>query len=350
MTDKKASDRVQTLLKEGISRGVYPGVSLLVAQGDQILTECVAGVADLDSHRPVSRETLWDIASLTKPLFAAAFLAWAQGEDFDLQSPIVFDRFSPFELLHHSSGLPAWVDLTEPSADFKTARCGVREAILASPLGSPGTTLYSDLGFILLGLWTEIATGIALDPLLNRYLLSPLAMAATQFSPLARGVSREQIAATRRDSRRGLLCGEVDDQNAAYLGGVAAHAGLFSTARDLHRFLIALYRGSSAKGGPLSGPLFETLYRTPPPFGRFRLGFDTPETVASQAGKAFPPETSIGHLGFTGCSFWIDLASGFSIIFLSNRVHPDPANEAIKTFRPHLHNELKRIFASARID
>lgn len=349
----KAGFKIKELLEEGVINSVYPGASLLISKEEDVLFCGEVGSAELEpTRRPVTSETLWDIASLTKPIATASLvLLLSQEEGIDLRQEKVGERFSLFDLLHHISGLPAWVDcqlpltlaLSHEGRGEKTSSI-IRNEILNTPLGPQGKTIYSDLGYILLGLWLEEKTGKTLSRLFDERIAGPLKLVHTLYCPLERGISKDSIAATHRSERRGgILVGEVDDDNAALLGGIAGHAGLFSTVGDIHLFLSEIQHALKGNGRIFKRETLLPLLDSRPPDGRFHLGFDTPSPVASQAGTHFS-RASIGHLGFSGCSFWLDLKSGWEIVFFTNRVHPDPSNEKIKRFRPTLHDRVAEIF------
>lgn len=306
---------VTKLLEQGITEGVYPAAALLVAKKGRILYQGNVGESYL----------LWDIASLTKPVATAtACLLLAKEGRIDLKSERVYDQFLLWDLLHHVSGLPAWRPFSRRAPGQESVKRWLKQEILSTPLEKPGITCYSDLGFMLLGIYLEEKLGFDLDVFFTERIAKPLGL-TTRYRPLANGIPITHIAPTRQSKRRGVIQGEVDDDNAFLLGGVAGHSGLFSSTDDLHRFFSQLH--------------FEEVK---PPYGRFYLGWDTPSAIASQAGTRFSKKT-IGHLGFTGTSMWLDLESGWEVIFLTNRVHPDPKNEKIKRFRPYLHDEIAKL-------
>ena len=303
------------------------------------------------------------------------------------------------QLLNHTSGLPAWKPYFEYSADApatperrsretlpptrsgggndrgagRTDR-GVRshdggaggydgegcrredadggrilKGVLEEPLvAAPGEkAAYSDLGFILLGEAIERLTGKSLERFCRDEIFVPLGLSSTFFADLSLpscGPPRASIhtlAATEDCSWRGrILCGEVHDENAFVMGGVAGHAGLFSSAPDLHRFLCHLAR-SSAGGAPdfLPGVVvreFLEARRTLPGLTHV-LGWDTPSPQDSSSGKRFSART-VGHLGFTGASIWWDMERDLHVVLLTNRVHPSRDNHAIREFRPRVHD------------
>jgi CubicO group peptidase (beta-lactamase class C family) len=251
-------------------------------------------------------------------------------------------------LLTHSSGLPAYEKL------FLKAHS--RDELLKSALQTPLTTdpatrtEYSDIGFMILGLGLERLSQESLDVFCQREIFGPLAMTNTTFNPSKTirtkipptADEHQEVAAApgpkpRSTFRNRIIQGEVQDENAWVLGGVAGHAGLFSTAEDLAKFAHSMLQG----GAPILRPETVTLFtlRQSIPEGTSRaLGWDTPSNP-SQAGKYFGPN-SYGHLGYTGTSLWIDPDRQLSITLLTNRTWPDCSNQAIKQVRPQFHDAI----------
>ena len=270
-------------------------------------------------------------------------------------------------LLAHSSGLPAYEKLFLKAHSREDL---LRAAFTTSLSTDPGTRAeYSDIGFILLGTALERIAGESLDIFCQREIFGPLAMTHTTFNPPA--ATRAQIPPTaderliqteecgadtpvrqmpellrtptinplpsRSTFRKRIIQGKVQDENASILGGVAGHAGLFSTAEDLARFAHSMLHG----GRPILRPETVALFthRESAPAGTSRaLGWDTPSSP-SQSGKYFGPR-SFGHLGYTGTSLWIDPDRELSITLLTNRTWPDCANQAIKQVRPEFHDAV----------
>jgi CubicO group peptidase (beta-lactamase class C family) len=258
------------------------------------------------------------------------------------------------QLLCHSSGLPAHRPFWRHAAEAPSERRAVSLLAAREPLDyAPGTrSVYSDLGFILLGWLLERVTGERLDVAARRQIVAPLGLQATTFMSLsdpgerARVLGDRSIAATQLcPERHRVLIGEVDDLNAMAMGGVAGHAGLFSTAEDLSRIAAALcraWRGDDAGGGALvERDVIRTFWSPSGIAGStWRLGWDGPAAASSQAGTRFS-RAGVGHLGFTGCSLWIDPARDTWIVTLSNRVHPAvPKDDRFKHFRPALHDAI----------
>jgi CubicO group peptidase (beta-lactamase class C family) len=243
-------------------------------------------------------------------------------------------------LLAHNSGLPGYVEF------FRTATTAevVLKACLELPLeAEPGARAeYSDPGFILLGKAIEALTGEALDTWLQREIFQPLGLAATGFCPPAD--ERGSIPPTEEDHklRHRRIQGEVQDENAWLLGGVAGHAGLFASVGDLLSFSREILAAADKKGRArlFDAATIEFFARRQGPEGSSRaLGWDTPSGNSS-SGRHFSPH-SIGHLGFSGCSLWIDLEAGIGVALLTNRSWPDRRSQLIRAVRPAFHDAIR---------
>ncbi len=251
------------------------------------------------------------------------------------------------DLLQHRSGLPAhrpyFIDLIAIDG-FKKRKEKIIEYILEEPLEqrSGQTSVYSDLGFILLGYVIERIASESLEVFWSKNIATPLLLQnSLVFQPRLKNISAKNIAATEECQwTRKMLCGEVHDDNCRSLGGISGHAGLFGTIEGvmaLCGLLLRIWRGEKIL--PTCSP--QLLKKT---FARkenvdWCYGFDTPSGEKSSSGHFFSPYT-VGHLGFTGTSFWIDLSRGVVIVLLTNRVHPTRRNEKIKEFRPIFHDTL----------
>ena len=366
------------LLDAGVREGAYAAAVLLVGREDEVLFERSAGYARAAS--------LFDIASLTKPIAAALFFVLAQegnlspdgiaAEILPFTSPDPRAREIRFaHLLSHTSGLPAWLPLYEKVAAAEAAEgrplSGTAEGhdrilaeVLSLPLSrDPGTGWeYSDLGYMLLGRAIEVAGFRSLDRLLVDKISGPLGMRETRYLPLA-AISEcetgQLIPTGWSEVRKREKAGEVDDENAAAMGGVAGHAGLFSTAGDLFLFAREIVRARKGEGRVLSRPSavrMTTRVARPPGCPR-TLGFDTPtpphsspkgdspgKTPCSQAGELAPAD-AVGHLGYTGCSIWIDPVREISVILLTNRVVFGSDNRRLSELRPRIHDAVWREIA-----
>jgi CubicO group peptidase (beta-lactamase class C family) len=300
---------------------------------------------------PVTTTTLFDLGSITKVVATTtmAMLLYERGL-LDLDAPVsaIVPEFlsdaakDPRRrevtlrmLLAHSSGLPAH----EKFFLKAHSRAELQQAAVTTPLAAnpAARAEYSDIGFITLGIALERLADESLDRFCQREVFAPLAMTSTTFNPPTE--MRAQIPPTVDDQtfRHRIIQGEVYDENASMLGGVAPHAGLFSTAQDLAKFAQAMLNGGSPILRPETVALFTHRESEPPGTSR-ALGWDTPSSP-SQSGKYFSPQ-SFGHLGYTGTSLWIDPTRRLSITLLTNRTWPDSANQAIKQVRPRFHDAV----------
>ena len=349
----------RSILEAAVARRAFPGaVSAVGYKGETsfVSTGCLTYE---DGSAPVTPDTIYDLASLTKVVATttAAMILSERGV-LALDRPIAlylpdfvdgYDTADPLQaargeitvrhLLAHTSGLPAYEQFFLRAREKSHA---LAEA-LALPLeASPGEkTIYSDVGFILLGAILERVSQQNLDKFCDLEIFSPLGMSDTRFNPPE--TFWDRIAPTENDSkfRKRLIRGEVHDENAWVMGGVAGHAGLFGTATDLARFCSMMLAGGKAGNRQILKP--ETIREFTRPWpaaqGAARaLGWDKPSEPAS-CGRHFSA-SSYGHLGFTGTSIWIDPEKELFVILLTNRVHPSRTNEAIRQIRPALHDAV----------
>ena len=346
-----------SILENAITARVFPACSLAVTFRGELVAHKAFGRFTYDpASIEVITANLFDLASLTKVVAttAMAMILYERGL-LDLEAPVAAivpefagqlgNRFAEGDprrrevtlrmLLVHSSGLPAYEKL------FLHAH--TREALLqaafTTPLAAdPGARAeYSDIGFILLGIALERLADEALDAFCQREIFGPLGMAHTTFNPAPALKDSIPPTADDRSFRQRIVQGEVQDENASVLGGVAGHAGLFSTAEDLAIFAHAMLNG----GYPILRPETVELFsrREAAPDGTSRaLGWDTP-AAPSQSGKYFSSR-SFGHLGYTGTSLWIDPERQLSITLLTNRTWPNCTNQAIKQVRPAFHDAV----------
>jgi len=346
--------RAFTLIREAIRQRAFPGAALAVTHRGALVVSRGFGCFTYDSTSPeVRADTTFDLASLTKVVAttAMAMLLYERGV-LSLESPVAevipdFVTLAPLTqqserksvtvrmLLAHCSGLPAYVKLFETTH----SRDELLRAAMATPLiASPGSKAeYSDIGFILLGEILARLAGAQLDVFAQREIFAPLGLSRTCFNPPADW--KTELPPTEDDQtfRRRIIQGEVNDENASVMDGVAGHAGLFAPATDIARFAECMLRG----GVPIlrRGPVELFTRREASPAGSSRaLGWDTPSHPSS-SGAHFSPR-SYGHLGFTGTSLWIDPDRQLSVTLLTNRTWPDRSSQAIRQVRPLVHDAI----------
>lgn len=345
-------ESIRRELQKGIEDQVFPGAALLVARHRHILFRGFFGVATLfPQPEPLTDKTLFDIASLTKPVATTTLMMLAvQEKGLDLDAPISqwikeFEtedkrKITLSHLLKHTSGLPAWRPYFEqcPKNDSKFFYLKkIAQEPLEHSIGSRRN--YSDLGFVILGFFLETFYQKSLDELFLQKIAGPLNLTHTFF--LRRGETKADVPFAATDDsqwRKKLIRGEVHDDNAYALGGVAGHAGLFSTVDDLHLFLSSIRQACKGEHSLLSKGIIQRFVGADQ---EIKLGWDQPSPQDSQAGRFFS-KNSIGHLGYSGCSFWMDLDRDFHVILLTNRIHPTCKNEKIKVFRPLIHDLIYR--------
>jgi CubicO group peptidase (beta-lactamase class C family) len=308
----------------------------------------------------VQDTTVYDLASLTKPLVTIVTLLTLIAEKrIKLQSTLIellpenhipADKrnIALWQLMAHCSGLPAHKNYYVRMLGIadKYRKNHLLNSILAEKLEySTGTLhVYSDLGYILLGAIIEQQTGTTLDEYYTQKVLKTIGLEEQLFFPHQKaGFNIENCAATEICPwSHSLLAGTVHDDNCRVMGGVAGHAGLFGTAEGvlgLISFLCRVWQGIEYTQLFPAGLLREVMSRIGS--STWTCGFDTPSVSASSSGRYFSCP-SVGHLGFTGTSFWIDLTRGICIVLLTNRVHPSRNNDKIKTFRPHIHDIIMK--------
>ncbi len=339
-----------SILKKAVAARAFPACSLAVTFRGELVACKALGRFTYDPGSPgVTTSNIFDLASLTKVLAttAMAMILYERGL-VDLEAPVtaITPEFAGDDkrrdvtvrmLLAHSSGLPAYEKLFLRS---KTREALLRAAFATPLTAVPGTHAeYSDIGFIILGVALERLADESLDAFCQREVFGPLGMAHTTFNPAPALKKSIPPTADDRSFRHRIIQGEVQDENASVLGGIAGHAGLFSTAEDLAIFAHAMLNG----GRPILRSSTVELFsrRESVPEGTSRaLGWDTPSLpLPSQSGKYFSSR-SFGHLGYTGTSLWIDPERQLSITLLTNRTWPDCQNQAIKQVRPAFHDAV----------
>jgi beta-glucosidase-like glycosyl hydrolase/CubicO group peptidase (beta-lactamase class C family) len=355
---------VYDLLDRAVADGAFPGGVLAAGLRGQLVVHPF-GKLTRDAKSPiVGADTIYDVASLTKPVVTTtALMMLFEQNQLDLDAPVA--RYLPEwaaaaksdpdpawrarvtigMLLLHDSGLPG---IRQFFRDTKGHEAIVARAIAEPLVHEPGTQVeYSDLGYILLGEIVERLTGKSLDVFAKQSIFPPLGMKQSMFNP-SRDL-RARIAPTEEDLtyRKRLIQGEVHDENSWAMGGVAGHAGLFSTAGDIAAFAQMILNGGIYSHHRLLTRATVQKFTARQTIGGSArtLGWDVP-VQSSSSGHYFSPE-SFGHAGFTGTSLWIDPERSLFVVLLTNRVNPTRANEKIREVRPALHDAVLKALGLA---
>jgi CubicO group peptidase (beta-lactamase class C family) len=379
---------IQSLIERALDEGVAPCISAMVLSKGEVLHASAQGLAQLEPERRVLQPNdLFDVASVTEVMATTTLAAifFAEGR-LGLDEPVA-TYLQPFaragkgrvtirHLLAHSSGLPAWrpyfelvahdeigsaaflPPATRPSGDrlapaMVRGRRLIRDAVTGESLEAQPDerTACTDLGFMVLGWLLEHVGGAGLDDLAAKRVFAPLGLTSTFFFDEADpGVAAERrrgcsfVATERCAHRQEINCGSVNDDNAWALGGVAGHAGLFSTACEVARLgqaWLDAVRGRPGLLDPETARLF-TKRGTFATESTRALGWDTPGPEGSQLGTRLGRGKggAFGHLGFTGTSLWIDVDREVVCALLTNRCHPTRENQKIRTFRPQFHDAV----------
>ena len=357
-TDHKqpGMSRVDTLMQQAVTDRVFPGAVLLVSKEGSVVLHKAYGVADRTTLRAVTRETVFDLASLTKPLATTlALMILVQQNRLGLEQHLgdVLPAFGAVEkslikinqLLYHNSGLPDYRPYYKEleRLPFGQRKAALHDLLVKEPLLHPigDRVLYSDIGFMILAWLIEDICSDRLDRIVSEVVYKPLGLEDLFFAGLNGTHPPELFAATEYCPwRQRLLVGQVHDENAYVVGGVQGHAGLFGTAAAVQILLselLSVYHGDPSRK-LFQSDLVRLFFKRLPDTDR-ALGFDMPAAKHSSSGSFFS-ENTVGHLGYTGTSFWMDLNRSIIVILLTNRIHPSRANEAIKLFRPILHDEV----------
>ena len=365
---------VDQYMRRGVEEQVFPGAVLLVGRAGRELFFHAYGTRSFDQKDaelagPMQLETVFDIASLTQILVTTTLimkLVEAGKVSLDHKVCRYIEGFSVFgkssvsiaHLLSHSSGLPHWMPFFE---DLLKANAGARMGIMTSrgarefvitqikrmelKFAAGTKQVYSDLGFILLGHLIELLTGLSLERAAQAMLFQPLGLRFSSFVDLSmirrRGIHpvRDLIAPTEHCTwRKRLLCGEVHDDNAWAMGGIAGHSGVFSNAHDLHLFSVEMIRAYHGESAFLGRQAALSMWRGVD--GReeqtHHFGWEVPNRDNLMLEAKLSPG-AVGQCGFTGCSLWIEPETAIDVVLLTNRVHPSRSNRKIRTFRPELH-------------
>jgi serine-type D-Ala-D-Ala carboxypeptidase len=344
-------------IEEAIAQRAFPGAAVSLTHRAKLLVRRGFGRFTYDEGSPeVAADSIFDLASVSKVVATTtmAMILYERGA-LDLEMRFVevlpelkiqdpgWREITLRHLLSHRSGLPAYEKLFFRVQNKQEL---VREALRMPLRNAPGTHAeYSDIGFIVLGLALEKIADENLASFCQREVFGPLGMCETGFNPPAALKPRIPPTADDREFRKRVIQGEVQDENASVMGGVAPHAGLFATAADLSRFAQSLINGGSPLVSRETVSRFTCRQSSPPGTSR-ALGWDTP-SPPSQSGR-YLSESAFGHLGYTGTSLWIDPQRELSITLLTNRTWPDCANQAIREIRPRVHDALIEALEGAK--
>ena len=335
---------VDEVVRQGIARGLYPGAVVVIGRRDSILYSRGYGHYTWNpaSRVPDPDSTLWDIASITKVLATSAVALRLVDQDrLELDAPVrrYLPRFSGGlknqvtvrMLLDHTSGLKSYVPI------YRRARGRTRAVNLlyAQPLlRVPGDSAeYSDLNALFLGMIIEKVTGLPLDQAASREVFRPLGLEQTMYRPPARLRRRIVPSGVWRGQP---VSGEVNDQNAVVFGGVAGHAGVFSTGADLARFAqVWLRKGAGPQGRWVGERTMEAFLAVGPRSGSRALGWDTPDLNAEEPSifGTLISKAAYGHTGFTGTELWIDPTHELFLVFLTNRVFDPKSRDSLKELK-----------------
>lgn len=339
--------QVQTLLEEGVAAQVYSCCVLVAGDSRSVWYTAYAGWSDPQQQVAASVETLFDLASLTKPVAcASSLMALVEEGILQLEAPVSslideapawFRRIRLRHLLTHTSGLPAWKPFYEQAQG---------EAVVAAVLQTPPSRLpevsyeYSDLNYILLGEVVRRVTGKSLADYAHERLFLPLDMYNTLYNPGAEQLQRVALTAHCPWRSGEVLRGQVHDANAWAMGGVSGHAGLFSTANDLARFCQMLLRGGE---GVLGEMTVEQMFRNQiTGIGGQSFGWFTHPNDMLPRGNLLP-ESCIGHSGFTGTALLLNRQPEFFIVLLSNRVYHAYEGDRWLPYRRRILNAVSAI-------
>ena len=352
---EKQFARAFALIRAGIAQRAFPAAALAVTHGGALVASQGFGRFTYEDDAPqVRADTIFDLASLTKVMAttAVAMVLYDRGK-LTLDEPVArtlpeFVSLAPVQqrawreavtirmLLAHSSGLPAYERLFESASTREEL---VHAAMKTPSVAAPGErAVYSDIGFILLGELLALKTALRLDVVARQEIFAPLGMRRSGFHPPRDWAAEIPPTEDDRTFRCRVVQGEVNDENAYVMGGVAGHAGVFAPATEVARFAECMLCG----GWPIMKP--ETVKgftrrETSPPDTTRALGWDTPSRPESSSGRRFS-DGSFGHLGFTGTSLWIDPLRKLTVTLLTNRTWPDRNSQAIREVRPMVHDAI----------
>jgi len=349
------------VLESAIEDSIFPGAQVALVRDNNMVIYRGFGRQTYNKKSPdISTRTIYDLASVTKVVATTltAMRLWEQGK-LDLDAPVYRylpdfrgaqkDSVTLRHLFTHSAGLHWWVDLWNKAETKDEALAFIHELPLDYAPGD--SMIYSDLGLILIGEILEKVTGRQIDQLAAELVFSPLGMTDTQFNPSKTNLTR--IAPTERGGsmNRGLIHGDVHDENTHFLSGVSTHAGLFSTVEDLAALARVLINGGEFGSVRLfsEGTLkYWTTHQNLPEGSNRALGWLTPSSENSSAGDYFS-SSSFGHTGFTGTSIWVDPERKIAVVLLTNRVHPTRKRGGMHQVRRDFHNAIMKALFGDRV-
>jgi len=362
----KDNEDIKNIIEDAINNNIFPSACVgIYNKINKNFNKSIIysdNISDKKEKNVHYKSVFYDIASLTKPLATVLSVLSLKKEGkisivqrisevFNVKNlPADKENITVGQLLSHSAGFPAHRPFFKElvKSPLEKRKDLLFDLLMDEPFCYvPGESfLYSDLGFMLLGLIVEELAGMDMDEYLSLKILQPLGLGDQLFFNRVgeRGEGEKRYApAENCPWRDRVLYGEVSDENCWALGGVAGHAGLFGDAQGV-LYLVALildiWKGRASHPNIESADLCEFLKRRTDIEGNtWALGFDTPSPGGSSSGR-YLSSTSVGHLGFTGTSFWIDPERELAIVLLANRVHPSRENERIKEFRPFIHDRI----------
>ena len=340
----------QIFLEKQTADGTLPGAQFALVSDTGFKSGCIGNRQIIPSPKPVLPDTMYDLASLSKVIVTTTLLLqWLENERLQLTTPVSsvlpdfpYPAISIGMLLTHTSGMAA--------DDKRYKACADKDALYrfytSLPLVyTPGTDLlYSDFGFITLGIVLEKASGLPLDVLAKKYIFTPLNMSHMMYCPKKHG-AKEQCAATEWQPERGMIIGEVHDGKGYRMNGVSGHAGVFSTADDLAHFVSMLLHDGAENGRQiLSTDSMRLLrsYRTRGMKQCRTLGWIGEDPYTSMGNRY--SAHCLYHTGFTGGSVYVDFDRRMGIILLTNAIHPNRANACMQKLRPMFHNTILKTF------
>lgn len=379
--------RVDAIALNGIKQGAYPGCRVLVAKNGNVVYDKSFGITDSISKTKVNEQTIYDLASITK--VASSTLAAMKlvdegklnvdktlGDYLNIPSDNEYSKIVIKDMLSHTAGLTPWIPFYQKTllngqlnpAIYKTKsqegytnqvadsifildsyKDSIYNKILSTPLNKNKTYNYSDLGYYFLQKIIEQTTGESIDKFVRETFYEPLGLSSMGYLPLER-ISAERIAPTENDIsfRKQLIKGYVHDQGAAMMGGVAGHAGLFSSAQDLAVIMQMLNNGGTYGGKTyLKKETINAFNKRYFSGNRRGLGFDKPALTSGKGPTCKEASAmSFGHTGFTGTMCWADPKNGLVYVFLSNRVNPNAENKKLQSLdiRTDIQEEIYRIW------